>query len=854
MSEAYFCLKCKEESSGDYCSNCDNREKLQIEPDDFLSLVYERLKKISYKIVPGSPSSRQPEAKQKRSKNKLIWTIGRHDDNQFVENHRSVSNHHCELMYVGKILYIRDLNSTNGTYVNNRKISEMRRVEVLPGDKIQFGSYTISPGIMTKIKSDIKKAAQNRQDENSKNFLRWKLGRHDDNHFVVKNQAVSKNHCMIIYDRHKLYIKDLKSTNGTYVNKRKISQMRRVEIVPDDKIQFGSHTISPDIMVRINSSIEKLVENRQDQSGNDFLRWKIGRNNDNHFVVKHQAVSKNHCIMTYDGQKLYIKDLRSTNGTYVNNRKISQMRRVVVSTADEIKFGSHKISPNIMSKIQSEIEKAARNQQDNKNESNSYQDVDLTDNVWNIGRYSGNEIQVKKPMVSGHHCQIIKKGNRWFIQDNKSTNGTKVNEERIDPYEKREIFENDTIHLGSHKLELDIFKSNDSINTIQRLSNKYSKLKTSKNELLYFENVLILSKSYHFVYLIYSDFFDEHERELINFYEDLCREKQSMEKAGRISIVVIIFFKTGFDDNTIIKKFKSKSRRSNRFIRPYSLKFVPINLLSKKQKINRFSIEDYNRPIKLSLEQLKKKDEEKEDSNFILTTFKQYISENFTNFWIVFFQLVMRPKHLANLIKNNKVNAEAMRKFWGSSIAIASIIPGTIYILLCFLHKYFKLGNPPFKNTNALTMFYKKIPELNELMKIEIFGLISPDNIQAIVYLIFISIITFILHLQFKLCDGDDEVGLISALFAMSYLFFSFLPIYSISLTFIQILGFFLFESIEVHLLILMVVINIFFIYSAIPLLLYLYEVYDSKKLLVISLANTITISLVLFYVYNLIV
>ena len=51
-------------------------------------------------------------------------TIGRVDDNLFQIAEPSVSSHHCEVHLRGNEALIRDLNSTNGTFINGEKITE----------------------------------------------------------------------------------------------------------------------------------------------------------------------------------------------------------------------------------------------------------------------------------------------------------------------------------------------------------------------------------------------------------------------------------------------------------------------------------------------------------------------------------------------------------------------------------------------------------------------------------------------------------------------------------------------------------------------------------------------------------
>lgn len=49
---------------------------------------------------------------------------------------------------------------------------------------------------------------------------------------------------------------------------------------------------------------------------------KIGRKSDNHIYLKDPKVSRYHAVITLRGDQLYIKDLGSTNGTKVNDRKV----------------------------------------------------------------------------------------------------------------------------------------------------------------------------------------------------------------------------------------------------------------------------------------------------------------------------------------------------------------------------------------------------------------------------------------------------------------------------------------------------------------------------------------------------
>lgn len=50
------------------------------------------------------------------------FTVGRKPDNDIVLDNATVSGHHCKLYEAGGTWFVEDLNSTNGTFVNGKKV------------------------------------------------------------------------------------------------------------------------------------------------------------------------------------------------------------------------------------------------------------------------------------------------------------------------------------------------------------------------------------------------------------------------------------------------------------------------------------------------------------------------------------------------------------------------------------------------------------------------------------------------------------------------------------------------------------------------------------------------------------
>jgi pSer/pThr/pTyr-binding forkhead associated (FHA) protein len=67
-------------------------------------------------------------------------TVGRVEDNTFQIADPSVSSHHCEVLLRGSDVVIKDLNSTNGSFINGDKITES---VLKPGQTLRLGQIEL---------------------------------------------------------------------------------------------------------------------------------------------------------------------------------------------------------------------------------------------------------------------------------------------------------------------------------------------------------------------------------------------------------------------------------------------------------------------------------------------------------------------------------------------------------------------------------------------------------------------------------------------------------------------------------------------------------------------------------------
>jgi len=70
-----------------------------------------------------------------------INSIGRHDDCKIRIRSSQVSRRHCELFEEGNKLILRDLGSSNGTFVNGKRVLGQQTLK--PGDVLTIGGVTL---------------------------------------------------------------------------------------------------------------------------------------------------------------------------------------------------------------------------------------------------------------------------------------------------------------------------------------------------------------------------------------------------------------------------------------------------------------------------------------------------------------------------------------------------------------------------------------------------------------------------------------------------------------------------------------------------------------------------------------
>jgi ABC-type multidrug transport system ATPase subunit/pSer/pThr/pTyr-binding forkhead associated (FHA) protein/ABC-type transport system involved in cytochrome c biogenesis permease component len=161
-----------------------------------------------------------------------------------------------------------------------------------------------------------------------------RIGRSPDSEVVLDFPIVSWNHAQILRVNGDLILEDMGSLNGTALNdfENKIS---RSIIRPEDEVYFGS----------VKVPVSRLLADRGNAMGGAAFQHVavkeevllLGRDPGCNQPLDDPLVSWHHARITKAGGHLYVEDLSSLNGTFVDGVKVSG--KVEVKTGQEIELG-----------------------------------------------------------------------------------------------------------------------------------------------------------------------------------------------------------------------------------------------------------------------------------------------------------------------------------------------------------------------------------------------------------------------------------------------------------------------------------------------------------------------------------
>jgi ABC-type multidrug transport system ATPase subunit len=168
------------------------------------------------------------------------------------------------------------------------------------------------------------------------------LGRSNEaGQLQIDHPSISRKHLALYADDSGLYVEDLGSTNGSYLNGKKLITGQRISFREGDSL-----SLTPDqaVLLQFSPFAESSSSSSTPKKGKDIsslLATKkevvIGRSSDCDLVLEDVMVSRRHARIQQKDGKVWIEDLNSSNGVYINGKKINSKQQV--TEKDKVRIG-----------------------------------------------------------------------------------------------------------------------------------------------------------------------------------------------------------------------------------------------------------------------------------------------------------------------------------------------------------------------------------------------------------------------------------------------------------------------------------------------------------------------------------
>ncbi len=168
------------------------------------------------------------------------------------------------------------------------------------------------------------------------------LGRNRSNMLQVISPIISGQHAKLELTRKGHTITDLDSTNGTYVNAKRLAPHEPHLLSSQDIIRFADDLGNSASLTYIApSGFAEIFDFDTNQTFNLTTDSSyIGRNPEATISLDHPAISWNHAkVIKRDTNRYTIQDLSSNNGTFLNGSQLMQRREFALTRGDVVQIG-----------------------------------------------------------------------------------------------------------------------------------------------------------------------------------------------------------------------------------------------------------------------------------------------------------------------------------------------------------------------------------------------------------------------------------------------------------------------------------------------------------------------------------
>lgn len=182
------------------------------------------------------------------------------EDSQLHFDFPALSRKHIQLIATKEALFVEDLGSLNGSFINAIPVPPKHRLPLKENDLLTLTTSQIVKISQSQeiLLNDQEKQLDIKQLLNKKNEL--VIGRSPECDIELQDMLVSRKHARIFNIGHEMWIEDLNSANGIYVNGIRVKD--KVQLHDNDKLIIGLYSLSLDgIMVDLKTEYAISAEN-----------------------------------------------------------------------------------------------------------------------------------------------------------------------------------------------------------------------------------------------------------------------------------------------------------------------------------------------------------------------------------------------------------------------------------------------------------------------------------------------------------------------------------------------------------------------------------------------------------------
>jgi len=159
------------------------------------------------------------------------------------------------------------------------------------------------------------------------------VGRDSECDICIPDHRISRQHAKISVTPSGLVVEDLGSANGTTVNGQKVSKPTLFQ--SGDKIKFHNMEFMAELISPAKNEVLFLrSENYADKELQGLLF--VGRDSECDVCIPDHRISRRHAKITVTQLGVFVEDLNSINGTFVNGQQID--RATQVNSGDSLRF------------------------------------------------------------------------------------------------------------------------------------------------------------------------------------------------------------------------------------------------------------------------------------------------------------------------------------------------------------------------------------------------------------------------------------------------------------------------------------------------------------------------------------